>query len=175
MVSFVLHGRGASLHAEPTGGVSTYGKDGFFAGSFLCLSALTDLAIIFDFNITGGKQAPGMIVIFQMALLSSPRRLSAREGQRYQEMITGKKRPESVVRSSGEFEAIYRRLEKQVRETQIYLNPDLTLSILARKTGIPARHLSSAVNSVSQCNISQWINGFRIERAKELLLNPCCP
>lgn len=152
-------------------------KMAFFAASFLCLSALTDLAIIFDFNITGGKQAPGMIVIFQMALLPLIAAAIVSAGRT---TVSGNDNreetpPESVVRSSGEFEAIYRRLEKQVRETQIYLNPDLTLSILARKTGIPARHLSSAVNSVSQCNVSQWINGFRIERAKELLLNPLLP
>ncbi len=109
---FRIAWRGASLHAEPTGGVSTYGKDGFFAGSFLCLSALTDLAIIFDFNITGGKQAPGMIVIFQMTLLPLIAAAIVSAGRTtVSEMITGKKRPESVVKSSGEFEAIYRRLE----------------------------------------------------------------
>ncbi len=138
MVSFVLHGRGASLHAEPTGGVSTYGKDGFFAGSFLCLSALTDLAIIFDFNITGGKQAPGMIVIFQMTLLPLIAAAIVSAGRT---TVSGNDNREETPRKCceilGEFEAIYRRLEKQVRETQIYLNPDLTLSVLARKQAYP--------------------------------------
>lgn len=152
-------------------------KMAFFAGCFLCISALTDLAVTFDFSITGGKEAPGMIAIFQMTLLPliaaaivSAGRTTVSENDSREETPPGR-----VVVPTGEFEAIYNRLEKHVRETQIYLNPDLTLSILARKTGIPARHLSGAVNSVSQCNVSQWINGFRVDRAKELLLNTPLP
>lgn len=152
-------------------------KMAFLAGSFLCISALTDLAVTFDFNINGGKQAPGMIVISQMILLPliaaaivSAGRTAVSGNDKREETS-----PESIVIPAEEFKEIYTRLEKQVRETQIYLNPDLTLSILARKTGIPARHLSGAVNSVSQCNVSQWINGFRVERAKELLLSTRLP
>ncbi len=152
-------------------------KMALFAGCFLCISALTDLAVTFDFSITGGKHAPGMIVIFQMTLLPliaaaiiSAGRTAVSENDKQVETSA-----ESIVVPAGEFEEIYSRLEKQVRETKIYLNPDLTLSSLARKTGIPARHLSSAVNSVSQCNVSQWINGFRIEWAKGLLLNTPLP
>lgn len=152
-------------------------KMAFFAGCFLCISALTDLAVAFDFSITGGKQAPGMIVIFQMTLLPlitaaivSAGRTTVSGNDKREETS-----PESIVVPAGEFEGIYSKLEKQVRETKIYLNPDLTLSLLARKTGIPARHLSGAVNSVRQCNVSQWINGFRIEWAKELLLNTPLP
>ncbi|CAM3782489.1 AraC family transcriptional regulator [Rahnella bruchi] len=157
---------------------STYpAKMAFFAGCFLCISALTDLAVTFDFRITGGKQAAGMIVIFQMTLLPLIAAAIVSAGRT---TVSGKEnreemRPVSVAVPVGEFQGIYCRLEKHVRETQIYLNPDLTLSILARKTGIPARHLSGAVNSVSQCNVSQWINGFRIERAKELLLSTLLP
>lgn len=152
-------------------------KMAFFAGCFLCISALTDLAVTLDFSITGGKQAPGMIVIFQMTLLPLIAAAIVSAGRT---AISGNDKreetsPESILVPAGEFEEIYSRLEKHVRETKIYLNPDLTLSILARKTGIPARHLSSAVNSVSQCNVSQWINGFRIEWAKELLLSTLLP
>ncbi|WP_204772841.1 helix-turn-helix domain-containing protein [Lelliottia amnigena] len=152
-------------------------KMAFFAGCFLCLSALTDLAVTLDFSISGGKQAPDMVVIFQMILLPLIAAAIVSAGRT---TVSGNDNreetpPESVVVPAGEFEGIYRRLENHVRETQIYLNPDLTLSILARKTGIPARHLSGAVNSVSQCNVSQWINGFRIDRAKELLSNTPLP
>jgi len=152
-------------------------KMAFFAGCFLCISALTDLAVTFDFSITGGKQAPGMIVIFQMTLLPLIAAAIVSAGQT---AVSGNDKPEEIAPESilvpaGEFDEIYSKLEKQVRDTKIYLNPDLTLSILARKTGIPARHLSSAVNSVSQCNVSQWINGFRIEWAKERLLDTPLP
>lgn len=41
----------------------------FFAGGFLCLSALTDIVITYDFSMTGGKLAPAIVVFFQVALL----------------------------------------------------------------------------------------------------------
>ncbi|WP_413732831.1 helix-turn-helix domain-containing protein [Sodalis sp. RH20] len=150
----------------------------FFAGCFLCLSALTDLAVSFDFSITGGKQAPVMVVIFQVMLLPligaaivSARSTAALSGSAAREATP----PARAELPAGELAGLYRLLEKQVRESQIYLNPDLTLSLLARKTGVPARQLSGAVNAISQCNVSQWINGFRVERAKELLLSTPMP
>ena len=155
----------------------------FFAGCFLCVSALTDLAVAFDFSITGGKQAPGIIVIFQMTLLpliaaaivsAGKTTVTATVTDTDTEMRE-ETRPVEPALPAGEFTETYHQLEQHVRETHIYLNPDLTLSVLARKTGVPVRHLSGAINAVSQCNVSQWINGFRIERAKELLLNTPLP
>lgn len=70
---------------------------------------------------------------------------------------------------------LYIVLEKKIHESELYLDPNLTLALLARKTGVPARNFSAAVNSVKQCNVSQWINGFRVERAKELLLSTSLP
>jgi len=149
----------------------------FFAGSFLWISALTDLAIAIDFSIAAGEQAPGIIVFFQMTLLPliaaaiiSAGRTTTPGNNSREEAI-----PINAVTPANAFSEIYNRLEKYVYESQIYLNPDLTLTLLARKTGIPARQLSGAVNSVSQCNVSQWINGFRIERAKVLLLSTLLP
>lgn len=150
-------------------------KMAFFAGCFLCISGLTDLAVTFDFSIAGGKHAPGLIVIFQMALLPVIAAAIVSAGKTTVVIDNRVETPKSVVAPSREHKRIYSQLNKQVCETQIYLNPDLTLSILARKTGIPARHLSGAINSVCQCNFSQWINGFRIERAKELLLSTLLP
>ncbi|MBP2836200.1 MULTISPECIES: helix-turn-helix domain-containing protein [Dickeya] len=153
-------------------------KMAFFAGCFLCISAVTDLLVVFDFDINGGKLAPGMVVIFQIILLPligiaiiSAGRAAAISGTDSGETPP----PACSVRSSEDVSEVYTRLETQVREKQLYLNSDLTLSALARKTGIPARHLSGAVNAVKQCNVSQWVNGFRIERAKELLLSSSLP
>ncbi|WP_442796793.1 helix-turn-helix domain-containing protein [Pantoea vagans] len=150
----------------------------FFAGSFLCLSGLTDLLIAFDFNISDGKHAASIIVVTQFALLpivgtiiyhflNSPQR--SEPVTRQETMTIDDKSP------AEDMTALYMTLEKQVYETEMYLNPDLTLALLARKTGIPARQFSAAVNSVKKCNVSQWINGFRIERAKKLLLNTSLP
>jgi len=150
----------------------------FFAGCFLCISGLADLAVTFDFSITGGKLAPVIIVIFQITLLPLIGATILSAGRRTTIPavdISGETLPARSVIPEGEREEIYFRLDKLVRETELYLNPELTLGLLARKTGIPGRQVSAAINSLSQCNLSQWINGFRIERAKELLLSTSLP
>ncbi|MCS3430480.1 AraC family transcriptional regulator [Klebsiella sp. BIGb0407] len=150
----------------------------FFAGCFLCISGLTDLIVSLDFSIADGKLAPVIIVIFQVTLLPLIGVLLLKAGKNVAlpVMDTYKvARPVSTVIEPGELAEIYFRLDKYVRETQIYLNSELTLNLLARKTGIPGRQVSAAINSQAQCNLSQWINGFRIERARELLLSTPMP
>jgi AraC-like DNA-binding protein len=60
-------------------------------------------------------------------------------------------------------------LDKKIRDKAIYLDPDLTLSKLSRKLGIPAKQISIAVNLVHRKNISKLINEYRIEHAKQEL------
>lgn len=61
-------------------------------------------------------------------------------------------------------------------ETQgLYRDHTLTLQKLARKAGIPARHLSQAVNGVCGRNVSQFINAFRVTEACRLLDNADIP
>ncbi len=148
----------------------------FLAGCFLCLSAVTDLLIFFDFGRTGGKLAPYFIAIAQTMLLPfiGAAILAAGKGVELTE-IGAEVAPARPVVVEHEAAITFNAIEKIVRENQLYLNPDLTLALLARKTGIPARQLSSSVNSVSHRNLSQWINGFRIERAKALLINTTLP
>lgn len=148
----------------------------FLAGCFLCLSAVTDLLILFDFDITGGKFAPSIIVVAQTMLLPFIGAAILAAGKRVALAETGAEvAPARPVVREDEAALTFNALEKKVRDSQLYLNPDLTLALLARKTGIPARQLSSSVNAVSQGNLSQWINGFRIERAKALLINTTLP
>ncbi len=61
------------------------------------------------------------------------------------------------------------RLDMLLEEEQLFLNPELTLSRLARRLGIPAKQLSAAVNKVTGDNISRHINHFRITHACAIL------
>lgn len=150
----------------------------FFAGSFLCISALTDLLIAIDFGLNGGKHATSIVLITQLALLPMVGTVIysfINLPQRFEPVMRQEKDAIDEPSPAVDMTELYRMLEKQIYETELYLEPDLTLALLARKTGIPARNFSAAVNSVKQCNVSQWINGFRVERAKELLLNTSLP
>lgn len=64
---------------------------------------------------------------------------------------------------------IIAKFDALMTEQQIFKDPDLSLDRLARRLGIPARKISSAVNQTHNQNISKVINAYRIEHAKTLL------
>lgn len=66
---------------------------------------------------------------------------------------------------------IVSRLNARIRQNTLYLDPELTLSKLSRKLGIPAKQISIAVNQIHGENISKLINTYRIEHAKQALLS----
>ncbi|MFG1172334.1 helix-turn-helix domain-containing protein [Erwiniaceae bacterium CAU 1747] len=148
----------------------------FIAGSFLCFSGLTDLAIALNFHFYQGQQAPQMVAISQAILL--PFICFAIVGSSRPPLPDGESvlPPEASKESNNEeFVPTYQRVNTLVSEQNLYLNPDLTLNALARKTGIPARQISKAVNLTRGCNVSQWINGLRIDYAQQLLRNTALP
>lgn len=148
----------------------------FIAGVFLCFSGLTDLAIALNFHFYQGRQAPQLVAISQAILLpfvcfaivgSSRPSLPAAEPVLPAEA--------STENNSDAFLATYQQVNTLISEQNLYLNPDLTLNALARKTGVPARQISKAVNLTRGCNVSQWINGLRIDYAQQLLRNTTLP
>lgn len=54
-------------------------------------------------------------------------------------------------------------------ETQLFLDTDLTLERLARRLHVPTRAVSEAINQSQGMNVSQYVNGFRLTHAAELL------
>ena len=69
----------------------------------------------------------------------------------------------------AEDQEIVARLDALLRESRIYLDPDLTLQRLGRRLHIPDKRLSAAVNRVTQANLSRHINGWRIAHACDLI------
>lgn len=65
---------------------------------------------------------------------------------------------------------IVAKFDALMKDHQVFKDPDLSLNRVARKLGIPARKISSAVNQTHHQNISKVINAYRIEHAKTLLM-----
>ncbi|MBL0082847.1 MAG: AraC family transcriptional regulator [Saprospiraceae bacterium] len=63
-------------------------------------------------------------------------------------------------------------LEKFMENEKPYLNPKLTLSELARTMGKNQRDLSRVINELYQQNFYEFVNAFRIQKFKELVLIP---
>ncbi|MGD9918232.1 MAG: helix-turn-helix domain-containing protein [Paenirhodobacter sp.] len=61
------------------------------------------------------------------------------------------------------------RLSVLMQERKLYRDANLNLDRIARKAMIPTRQISQAVNMSTGQNVSQYVNGFRIAEACELL------
>ena len=53
-----------------------------------------------------------------------------------------------------------------------HLDSDLTLPKLADHLQIPPHHLSQIINESLKQNFFDFVNGYRVEEAKQLLLDP---
>jgi AraC-like DNA-binding protein len=69
--------------------------------------------------------------------------------------------------------AAYERLMAAMETDKVYLDPELTVSRLAAKIGLPDHQLRSLINqTLGHRNFSSFINGYRLSYAKTLLADP---
>lgn len=73
--------------------------------------------------------------------------------------------------SDAEAQKLFDQIENHMLTAQPYLNPGLTLKMLARQLMQTTRATSQAINIVAARNFSDYVNSHRIEHAKSLLLD----
>ncbi|WP_394141962.1 helix-turn-helix domain-containing protein [Vibrio chagasii] len=160
------------------------------AGSMLLFSALVDSALSFDILLLDAQHTnlilsisylvliPAIVSAVMVVSMSTPAEEKTMQVQALPAMSQGS--PEEVdisttlVSSLDDDQAeeatkIMAKFDALMRDHQVFKDPDLSLNRLARKLGIPARKISSAVNQIHQQNISKVINAYRIEHAKTRL------
>lgn len=57
----------------------------------------------------------------------------------------------------------------EMEERQFYLNEELTLHSFAREIDMSSRLISSCINKSMGYNFNEWVNGYRVQRALELI------
>lgn len=67
--------------------------------------------------------------------------------------------------------ALLESLDKVMHEQQLYLNPLLSLALLAKKVGNLQTTISQVINETSGKSFNLYINEFRIQHAKQLLVS----
>lgn len=72
----------------------------------------------------------------------------------------------------GDKESDIRKLIDFMTNREPYLNPKLTIKELAELQGFPEKELSILINHYMDKHFFDFVNEFRIEKAKELLLDP---
>ncbi|MGD9864783.1 MAG: helix-turn-helix domain-containing protein [Pseudodonghicola sp.] len=76
--------------------------------------------------------------------------------------------PDAALPEAAEEQAILRAVE-ELLDKGLYRDYDLTLERLARRTGIPARKISRAVNRLRGCSVTDLVNRYRTREAMRLL------
>ena len=72
---------------------------------------------------------------------------------------------ETPGRPQADHAETMQRVESLMTKDCLYRDPNLSLSRLARRAGVPARQISAAINAERGVNVSQYVNEFRIREA----------
>ena len=142
---------------------------GFTACYFLTLPLLIFQLISFVYNrlIFLGMVGPYFIyfnILFFKAWYASDVFIGVEEHVKYKSSKL--KKEEAVI--------FLEKLEKYIISEKPFLNPDLTLSLLADNLNMLPRTLSQLINEYYNQNFYDYINTLRIEESKKLLLDSSC-
>ncbi|WP_261842220.1 helix-turn-helix domain-containing protein [Aliamphritea ceti] len=133
---------------------------------------LVDSAVSIDFRFYEGNSA-GLIVALAnlpaLLLLSFAASLAGNNVGQSDEGIELPCSEAKDVTDDVNLAAIFTQVEFQMQTQLLYQDEQLNLNMLARKCGVPARQISRAINKQTQKNVSQYVNGYRIRAACELL------
>lgn len=137
-----------------------------FTAFTLLLSALLDIFVALDFARTQGRHAITLITFGNLAalvILSIAGAVASR-GRSFPEMA--EPAPQFDMAADKDTMAA---IQSLLEAKRVYRDPDLNLDRLARKAGIPARQISTAINRTTAKNVSQYVNEFRVAEACSLL------
>lgn len=142
----------------------------------LLLSALADVFIAWDIHASGGSHSAALVGSGQLLVLllcgyaASVAADSLPEPANDSVSESRVDIPVPEVEPLEDGQKTVDTLRVLLQQDPLYLQPDLNLLRLARKSGIPARQISAAINRVEGKNVSQYVNDFRVQHACRLLL-----
>ncbi|RBO80256.1 helix-turn-helix domain-containing protein [Marinomonas aquiplantarum] len=154
------------------------------AGAMLLMSAMIDGAVAIDYAFFSGDHIlliltishavllPVLVIaVIMMSLSMAPNHRDASQNDEQSTTIAASKDKSNQPLSTDEVNDIVHKIDVLLTTKDVFLDPDLSLDRLARKACIPARQISAAINQCYGRNISQVVNEYRIERAKQLLIS----
>ncbi|MBY2926119.1 helix-turn-helix domain-containing protein [Rhizobium leguminosarum] len=137
-----------------------------FAAVALCLSASVDIFVFLDFTWAHGEHALTLISVSNLAVLVILGIAAAAASRSRAPAET----VEAVLKSeTTEDKETIATVDALMEAKKLYRDANLNLDRLARKAGIPARQISTAINRAMDKNVSQYVNDYRIGEACRLL------
>ncbi|SFR13101.1 AraC-type DNA-binding protein [Poseidonocella sedimentorum] len=143
-------------------------------GWALIASAISDVLIAVAFASGHAGWAGWLITISSSLILLALGMLSgspAASGPQEEEDEDDQPAAAPIPQTSQEDVDILARLEAFLSREPLHLEPNLTLTRLARRLHLPEKRLSAAVNRTTGANVSRYINGWRIRHACGLIEN----
>lgn len=129
--------------------------------------------IHFILNIVSGEYYNFLILLSVLINLIFANILIIRGLKEYHLILTTEKqnkpRYQKSVLSSEDVHNSGERLKKILQEEKIYLDPDLSINLLAGKVGLPVKELSRVINEYFGVNFYDLINRYRIDEARRIM------
>lgn len=137
----------------------------------LAANAAVDVAIFADYALAAGRHVPVLLSVFSVAILLALGALAILGSEVNRDPESQEPVPDTAPSENipDDLDNTAGRIEAFLSESRFYTQPDLTLSRLSRRLGLPARQISLAVNRLHGVNVSQYINSFRLDEACRLL------
>lgn len=135
--------------------------------AMLLLSALSDVLIAVALGLGQAGLRPLIVSLFSSLTLLAIGLLSlSREAGGAADGPDAAPPPDTPTEEEG---ALVARLDRLMADERPFLDPDLTLTRLARRLHVPIKQLSAAINRAKGENVSRYVNGFRIRHACDRL------
>ncbi|GHB40999.1 AraC family transcriptional regulator [Pseudovibrio japonicus] len=139
------------------------------AGAVFSTSALVDLAVAIDFAVNKGSSAATIVGTANLFMLLSLIAIVVLFGRKPSAPQPSNQPTLKQVEASDEQIALVAALDQLMRDEHLYRDENLSLDKLARRLRVPARQISTAVNTLREINLPQYTNGFRVAEACHLL------
>ncbi|WP_300030969.1 AraC family transcriptional regulator [uncultured Roseobacter sp.] len=145
----------------PIGHVTALRRLMLTGAGLLVLTLVMDTAIALDFLRTGGANVTRLLSLASLFLIVIFAGL----------MVHALRGPAGTEErgATDADRALVARAAACLQETRLFTDPDLSLTRLARRIAVTDRALSEAINRHTGANVSQFINGFRVQEAADLL------
>ncbi|UTS80377.1 helix-turn-helix domain-containing protein [Phaeobacter piscinae] len=157
-----------ALGITPLDGADSTYRAIFFAALSLLSFALIDTILFLSFIWKHVDHVPSVILFANFAalvMLGLAATLASNSKTPPQDTPQPRRLDEEELSGS----ATIQRIEELMNDDHVYRDANLNLERLARKALIPSRQISQAINRSVGMNVSQYVNGYRIAEACDLL------
>ncbi len=147
---------------------------GLYLLNFLISVTVSEESLFAQVSAAVGRSLPAVLFVFLFALFSEDQPvLAERQGKEHKVDVPeeSEKAHTPKYEKSGmgaeESRALYRALNRHIETSRAYLDPELTLDLLAEQMGETRHRLSEVINRESGKRFFSFINGFRLKEFQD--------